>query len=320
MDTVPQVSVVLPVHDTPPEFLREAIESVEAQRDVRWELVIVLDAASEGCARVARESVSHSPDHMSIVGSTGGMAAGLSAARNLGIAHSHGSSVAFLDADDLLEPEALVRRLATLNAHPEAAMVYGSTLYWHSWTGLPADRARDAVPALGIEPGVAHPAPTLVARFLDGTAAVPCTCSIMVRRWALEATGGFDAAFRDLYEDQVFYTRLGLRFPVVAEDRVLDRYRQHGQSMSARADHTRQREARARFLDWLERAMDAAGQRHDPLVRTIARERWKLRHPRLARVIRFVRRAPGRLAVAGRAEAEVSRDDESRGANRPAAR
>jgi glycosyltransferase involved in cell wall biosynthesis len=312
METSPQVSVVIPVHETAPEFFREAIESVRAQRDVRWELVIVLDAAPEQGAQVARDVATHAPDRVKIIGSAGGVPMGLSAARNLGIANSQAPAVAFLDADDVLEPDALVRRLAVLDAHPDAAMVYGSSLYWHSWTGHPADRGRDFVPELGVEPGMAHAATTLVPHFLDGTAAVPCPCSILVRRWALEASGGFDEAFRDLYEDQVFYTRIALRFPVVAEDWVLDRYRQHRDSMSARANSGSQRDARLRFLNWLERESDAAGVSRDSLARTIERERWKLRHPRLARLMRFVRRAPGRLAAIARVDATRLRHDESR--------
>jgi glycosyltransferase involved in cell wall biosynthesis len=293
VETTPQVSVVLPVHETSPEFLREAIESVRRQREVRWELVIVLDAASERGAQVARDAATRVPDRVTIVGSEGGVPVGLSAARNLGIAHSRAPAIAFLDADDVLEPDALVRRLAALDTHPAAAMVYGSTLYWHSWTGRPVDRARDVVPDLGVAPGIAHAPPTLVPHLLDGTAAVPCTCSILVRRWALEASGGFDEAFRELYEDQVFYTRIALRFPVVAEDWVLDRYRQHGDSMSARASSGSQREARVRFLDWLDREVETAGVRHDSLARTIARERWKVRHPRLASILRRARRVAG---------------------------
>src|SRR5690606_13275691 len=259
----------------------EAIESVRMQRNVRWELVIVLDAASAQAAQVAHAEAIRAPGQIIIVGAAGGAPGGLSAARNLGIAQSRAAAVAFLDADDVLEPDALARRLAALDAHPDTAMVYGSTLYWHSWTGSTADRGRDFVPDLGVVPRRVYPAPTLVPPLLDGSAAVPCTCSLLVRRWALEACGGFDPEFRDLYEDQVFYARIALRFPVVAEDWILDRYRQHRDSMSARADSARQREARANFLDWLEREIESIGVRDESLARTLVREQWKVQHPRL---------------------------------------
>ena len=42
---------------------------------------------------------------------------------------------------------------------------------------------------------------------------VPCTCGVMIRRRALELTGGFDEAF-PLYEDQTLWVKLMLRFPI----------------------------------------------------------------------------------------------------------
>jgi glycosyltransferase involved in cell wall biosynthesis len=291
MDTAPQVSVVLPVHRTAPEFLREAIESVKAQRNVRWELVIVLDAASAACARVAREAAALDPDRVRVVGTEGGTPRGLSGARNLGVAETRGPRIGFLDADDVIEPDSLATRLAAMEARPEAAMVVGSSLFWHSWTGDAADRGRDYVPALGLEPGTVYPPPSFVPRFLGGRGAIPCTCSILVNRAAIDAIGGFDESFRDLYEDQAFYARLGLRFPVLAEEHVLDRYRQHPESMTARAGAGQAQAARARFLDWLEQELTAMGVHHPDVQRAIARERWKLRHPRLARILRTARRA-----------------------------
>jgi glycosyltransferase involved in cell wall biosynthesis len=302
MDSGPSrtlVSVVLPVHSTPPAFLREAIESVRGQLEVNWELVIVMDAATEGCAEAAHELADLDPARIRLVGDSGGTPRGASAARSLGIARTRGPILAFLDADDLYEPNALASRLSLLETYPDAAMVYGTTLYWYSWTGNPADRKRDYVPHLGVEAGSVHVPPTLLSHFLDGTATVPCPCSILVRRWAIEASGGFDETFPGLYDDQVFYARLLLRFPVLADDRVLDRYRQHAQSMTAQANHERARETRTRFLDWLEAEAEATGVRDPVLSSTIAHERWKIVHPTLARLIRTARRMVRRLVTAG---------------------
>jgi glycosyltransferase involved in cell wall biosynthesis len=310
METGPQVSVVLPVHDTPLDFFREAIDSVRAQREVRWELLIVLDAASERCARMAREMAELDPQHIRVVGGEGGAPRGPSGARNFGISHARAPLVGFLDADDVLEATALAERCASLDAHPDAAMVYGATLYWHSWAADAAHRESDYIPALGVQNGTFHPPAALLTRFLDGSAAVPCTCSLLVSRAAIETTGAFDETVRSLYEDQTFLARLTLRYPVVVADRVLDRYRQHPGSWTSRWTTDTLRDARAQFLEWLEREMASAGVRDPVLVRTIERERWKLRHPRLARVLRFVRRSTRRASSAVRAIAASKRPDE----------
>lgn len=299
----PAVSVVLPVHDTPAAFLREAIDSVRAQREVAWEAVIVMDATTTTCAALADAAAEDDPGRIRVVGQVGGTPLGASAARNLGIANSRGAVLGFLDADDMYEPDALATRLHVLEEHPEVAMVYGTTVYWHQWNV--ASRTKDHVPALGVPPGSVHPPPALVTRILDGSAAIPPPCSILVRRWAIDAVGGFDESFPGLYDDQVFYARLALRFSLLADGHVLDRYRQHPESMTARASQAREREARARFLTWLETEALKTGVDDVALPRVIAHERWKLRHPRLARVIRIARRAASRLAAAAPSQART---------------
>ena len=293
----PLVSVVLPVHDTSPGFLQEAIESVRRQTEARWELVVVLDAASRACARVAHDMASLDPARIRVVGEVGGAPRGLSGARNLGVSHSRAPVIGFLDADDAYEPGRLAERLARLTACPEAAMAYGPTLYWHSWEGHApsANRKHDYVPDLGVEGGSVQPPPVFVLRFVSGRAPLPCTCSILVRRSAIEAVGGFEETFQGLYEDQVFYARVGSRFPVVVDDRVLDRYRQHPASMTARASREYQRQMRVKFLDWLEVEMRSADLDYEAIQRVIAHERWKLRHPALARLLRIPRKAANRL-------------------------
>jgi glycosyltransferase involved in cell wall biosynthesis len=51
--------------------------------------------------------------------------AGAAAARNRGVAATHGTHLAFLDADDVWVPGALAGLLATLEAHPAAHLASG---------------------------------------------------------------------------------------------------------------------------------------------------------------------------------------------------
>src|SRR5690606_23275791 len=118
--------------------------------------------------------------------------------------------VAFLDSDDVWLPDTLAQQVELLEAHPSAAMVYGSTTYWHSWTGQPEDQRRDFVPRLGVPANALIEPPALVPLLLEGGGVVPCTCSFLARRQAVEAVGGFEPAFRTLHEDQVVYVKLCL--------------------------------------------------------------------------------------------------------------
>ena len=85
---------------------------------------------------------------------------------------------------------------------------------------------------------------------------VPCTCSVLVRRSAIDVVGGFEERFH-LYEDQSLWAKLFLRYPVFVTPECLSRYRQHPGSVSAAAnqqglyDRMARHPARAAFLDWL---------------------------------------------------------------------
>jgi glycosyltransferase involved in cell wall biosynthesis len=70
---------------------------------------------------------------------------GMSASRNLGIRQADGPYMAFLDADDVWLPAKLEQQVALLEAWPEAAMVYGPTLWWYSWTERLEDQGRDFI-------------------------------------------------------------------------------------------------------------------------------------------------------------------------------
>jgi glycosyltransferase involved in cell wall biosynthesis len=295
VSTVPVVSVVMPIHRSPAAYFTEAIASVRAQSMPDWELVIVLDAATPECAEIARQAAFEDPSRIIVVGETGTAPRGASAARNLGIAIARAGQLAFLDADDMFEPDALRVRSAMLAAHPGAGMVYGLTLYWRSWNGR---LVRNWLPELGVATGL-HAPPSLVVPLLTGAASVPCQGSVQVRREAVDAIGGFNPDFPDLYDDQVFLVRMALRWPIVVHDLVLDRYRKHPNSMTAKMeDHDTV--VRERFLASVEAELVNAGTRAPAITSAIAGERWKLRHPRLTSVGRLSRKAMKRLLRLGR--------------------
>lgn len=277
------------------EFIQEAIESVFAQTYENWELLLVDDGSTDASTTIASRCAERFPDRVRYLEHEGHRNQGMSASRNLGIHHTHGKYVAFLDADDVWLPHKLESQVAILEAQPEAGMVYGLNQYWYSWTGKPKDRERDFVLALGVEPDTLFQPPTLLTLFLRQKAAGPGTCSILVRREVLEAVGGMANSFRGLFEDQVLRTKILLSVPVFATDDCVSRYRQHPDSCCSLASGPEWLNARLAYLNWLVEYLSARGIEDKDLWRIVRRELRVLRHPHLRRLSQGGRQVLSRL-------------------------
>jgi glycosyltransferase involved in cell wall biosynthesis len=286
----PRVSIIIPFLNAEP-FIREAIESVFAQTDRNWELLLVDDGSSDGSSRIALEYADRGWRAVTYLTHPGHRSRGASASRNLGIAHAKGEYVAFLDADDVWLPHKLEQQTALLTARPEAAMLYGVSQWWYSWTGRQEDAAQDYVHPLGVPAGVVLEPPTLLRPFfVTQSAAIPGPNSILVRRSSAELVGGFEEAFRDLYTDQVFYAKICAHAAVVAYDHCWDRYRQHPSSSTATARSRRGEEAaRCLFLTWLIEYLSEHEVDGD-ICAALRRQRFRYAHPRFARIARRIGR------------------------------
>ena len=148
----------------PGPFLEEAIESVRQQTFRNWELLLVDDGSSDGSSEVARLAAEAEPHRVRYLEHAKHANRGMSASRNLGCLHVRGTYVTFLDADDVLRPQALETLLSTLRTAPRAAMAYGPVEYWYSWAGPRAARG-DFVQRLGVAaPALIEP-PAPLLRF-----------------------------------------------------------------------------------------------------------------------------------------------------------
>ena len=293
-------SVVTPFLDPPVAFLREAIESVLAQSYPDWELLLVNDGSRGDSVALAREYAQQHPDRIRYLEHDGARNRGHSASRNLAIRQAAGEYIALLDADDLWLPGKLEDQVKIMRGFPEVGSVYGNTLYWFSWTGRPEDRSLDYVPALGVSPDSVIPSSQILASMVSGAAAVPCTCSLLVRRSLLDQSGGFEEAFAGLFEDQVFYAKVFLRAPVYAASQCWDRYRRHSDSMCATASLDDAAAARRKFLHWMWTYLLQTSIDDGSVPQAVLKGLWELDHPWGARIMRGGRRARrlgGRVAA-----------------------
>ncbi|MDR2647243.1 MAG: glycosyltransferase [Oscillospiraceae bacterium] len=94
-----RVSVIIPFFNAETTLAR-AIDSVFAQTVTDWELILVNDGSTDHSLRIAKQFAAQTPQIKMIDQPN----RGLSAARNAGIAAASCAYLAFLDADDTLQP------------------------------------------------------------------------------------------------------------------------------------------------------------------------------------------------------------------------
>ncbi len=117
----PLVTLVMPVWNPRPEWLREAVASVLAQRGCAIELVVVDD----GCETPAAELLAGmADDRMRILRVPHER---VSRARNAGIEAAGGDHFRFVDCDDVILPDSTAHLLA-LAGGDDRVIAYGATL------------------------------------------------------------------------------------------------------------------------------------------------------------------------------------------------
>jgi glycosyltransferase involved in cell wall biosynthesis len=210
----PLVSVIMPAFNAS-RFIDEAIASVLGQTLSDLELLVVDDGSTDGTLQVMRSCADPRLRILTQVNR------GPSAARNLSLLHMRASQyVAFLDADDRWDPEKLTRQTAYMEADPTCAVV-GCLMRYVSSTGralgVSGELLDDHLQAL-VSRGEHFPFPL---------------SSFLVRRRAIERTGGFDESLRGA-EDMDLLARLCQVGTVICLPEVLGAYRIHPESAMAR--------------------------------------------------------------------------------------
>jgi glycosyltransferase involved in cell wall biosynthesis len=114
-ETLPVISVVMPVYNTDPSFLQEAIFSILAQTYENFEFIIVDDGSEIEYSLPSDEKIKYFKRKHE----------GISAARNYGLDVAAGKYIAVMDADDISYPERFEKELSFLEANP-AYMCVGS--------------------------------------------------------------------------------------------------------------------------------------------------------------------------------------------------
>lgn len=214
--TQPLVSVIIPAYNAE-KWLGEAVRSVLAQTLTEWELIIVNDGSSDGTSDVARAFgderilVMEKPNN------------GVSSARNCGLEQATGDCIAFLDADDAMEPSNLDEKYEILRKG-DVEWVFGDLLLCDPdmgslhriLKGTEGDVVRTIL--LGVE------------------SAVPASCSnALLKRSCFDSGFRFDPELSNA-ADQHFSLFMAQHFRYRHLPKALNKYRVLTDSMSRNVD------------------------------------------------------------------------------------
>ena len=188
---VPVVTVIVPAYNIA-GFIDDCLDSVLAQGFSDWECWVVDDGSLDA---TAARVLARTDPRIQLVQQPN---AGVSAARNAGLAKALGRYAMFLDGDDRLHPQALERLAAALDGHPEASAAFGTLVK------ILADGSLYP----GQKPLARHhyPSGDVLARIVEENF-LANGGHVLVRTAAARAVGGFDASLR-LSEDWEFWCRL----------------------------------------------------------------------------------------------------------------
>lgn len=194
------ISVVIPLYNKAGQ-VAQTLRSVLGQTFGRFEVVIVDDGSTDGSADEAR---SVHDERIRLVSQQN---AGVSAARNRGVAEARYDLIAFLDADDEWKPDYLETQYNLYCKYPECS-IFACNYEFRNADGRVTPTILRKLPFEG-EDGI------LSNYFEVASCSHPplWTSAVMVRKQALQAVGGFPLGIRS-GEDLLTWARLAVKYKI----------------------------------------------------------------------------------------------------------
>ncbi|MDP1574642.1 MAG: glycosyltransferase [Coxiellaceae bacterium] len=205
----PFVSIIIPVYNGE-KYLSDAIQSILAQTYKNYEIWVIDNASIDRSAEIANS--------FSVVHYLYEAKADINIARNKGISCARGDYIAFLDQDDIWEPNKLALQVHCLNEFKDYVGVIGLTRFF-------------------LESGCVKPH-WLKQSFLEKPQNAYFPSVILIRKTVFDVVGLFDTQFR-LAADVDWFFKIKQEGMVIAElPEVLLNRRIHGENASGNVGAT----------------------------------------------------------------------------------
>jgi glycosyltransferase involved in cell wall biosynthesis len=197
-------------------YLTEAIESILMQTFTDFEFLIIDDGSTDRSPQILRHYAAQD-DRIRLISREN---RGLIATLNQMLELARGEFLARMDADDIAISDRFAAQIAFLQQHPDHVCVGGAYAL--------IDAKGRTVLHLEMPEGNSE----IQQAILSGRTIVNHPCA-MIRRWTLEAIGGYDAAMVTV-EDLDMLLRLGEIGKLANLKQSVLKYRFHMQSVSAK--------------------------------------------------------------------------------------
>jgi glycosyltransferase involved in cell wall biosynthesis len=198
--TSPLVSIVVPAYNAE-RFLSEALTSVCAQTHDAIEVIVCDDASTDRTSEIARDTGDPRVRNLRNDQTLGGYGA-----MNRAVRDSRGEFVAIYHADDVYDAQIVERELAFLREHEDVGAVFCLDRFIDE-SGR--EYRRLAVPT-ALTGTTVFDAALLAENLLRHKNTFLRTPSVMFRRAAFDAVGGFDQERFGIAADLDMWTRLSL--------------------------------------------------------------------------------------------------------------
>lgn len=212
------ISVIIPLYNKERQ-IHATLESVLRQSYSDYEIVVVDDGSTDGSAAAVK---SVQDTRLRLIHQENG---GVSAARNRGIREARGEYVAFLDADDLWDPDFLKTLQHLAELYPECS-VYACNYDFVSPDGTHRPTIIRRLPFTG-EHGI------LSNYFEVASCSHPpvCSISLMVKKEAMQAIGGFPEGIKS-GEDLLTWAKLACHYRIAYHKQTLAHFFTEGYETS----------------------------------------------------------------------------------------
>ena len=207
-------SVIIPLYNKAP-YVAKAIGSVLSQTFTDYELIVVDDGSKDDSAEIAAKAIEGKANCRMIRQEN----AGVSVARNNGVAASQGECLCFLDADDWWEPAFLEEMAKFVEEYPDAG-IYGT-----NYTIVNETKRKTRVADIGVEEGFEKGYINYCKAYSQTMYMPLWTGAVCIPRKVFDETGGFPKGIK-LGEDFLLWIRIALKYKVAFLNKPLAYYNQ----------------------------------------------------------------------------------------------